>query len=150
MRQKKTGRRASPEERARAQELVNAYRLAEKSPDGSHCLNPESPPEKQEFVYANVDYLLDALEDFAKHGTFECLAAVEFDMLDIHFEVKTARENGLTREDAVATVAEKHHKSCRQIERELKHVSEAWPVHIQHGKTESEWAKAHPEPNDKA
>ena len=149
MRQKKTGRRASPEERARAQELVNAYRLAEKSPDGSHCLNPESPPEEQEFVYANVEDLLAALEGFATHGTFECLAAVEFDMLDIHFEVKTARENGLTREDAVAKVAEKYHKSFRQIERELKHVTEVWPVWIQNGQTQAEWEKAHPGPNDK-
>lgn len=34
MRQKKTGRRASLEERARAQELVDLYRLAEQSPVG--------------------------------------------------------------------------------------------------------------------
>lgn len=149
MRQKKTGRRASPEERARAQELVDLYLLAEASPDGRHCLNPESPPEKQEFFCANVEELLIALEGFAKHGTFECVEAIEFDILDIHFAVKDLRENGLTREEAVATVAEKCHKSCRQIERELKRASEVWPAHILNGQTESEWAKAHPEPNDK-
>ena len=149
MRQKKTGRRASLEERARAQELVDLYRLAEQSPGRRHCLNPKSPPEEQEFFYANVDELLIALEGFAEHGTFELVEAIEFDILEIHFEVKDLRENGLTREEAVAAVAEKHHKSCRQIERELKHVSEVWPVHIQNGQTESEWAKAHPEPDDK-
>ena len=149
MRQKKTGRRASPEERARAKELVDLYRLAEQSPGQRHCLNPESPPEEQEFFYANVEELLAVLEGFARNGTFEFVEAVEFEILDIYFEVKDLRENGLTREEAVAAVAEKHHKSCRQIERELKHVSEVWPVHIQNGQTESEWAKAHPEPDDK-
>jgi len=125
------------------------YRLAEQSPGRRHCLNPESPPKEQEFFYANVDELLGALESFAEHGTFECLAAVQFDILDIHFEVKDLRENGLTREQAVATVAEKHHKSCRQIERDLKRVTEIWPVWIQNGQTEAEWKKAHPEPGDK-
>ena len=149
MRQKKTGRRASLEERARAQELVDLYRLAEQSPGRRHCLNPESPPEEQEFFCANVDALLDALEGFAEHGTFECIEAVEFEILDIHFAVKDLRENGLTREDAVAKVAEKYHKSFRQIERELKHVTEVWPVWIQNGQTQAEWEKAHPGPNDK-
>jgi hypothetical protein len=146
MRQKKTGRRASPEERAYAQELIDHYRLAEESPDGRHCLNPESPPEEQEFFYANAEELLVVLEGFARHGTFECMEAIEFEILDIHFAVKNLRDNGLTREEAVASVAEKYHKSCRQIERELKHVSENWPEHIQNGQTESEWVKAHPKP----
>lgn len=150
MRQKKTGRRASPEERARAQELVDLYRLAEESPDGRHCLNPESPPEEQEFFYANVEELLCALEGFAEHGTFEFVEAIEFDILEIHFAVKDLRENGLTREEAVAKVADTYHKSCRQIERELKHVTEFWPVWIQNGQTQAEWEKAHPWPNDKA
>lgn len=112
-------------------------------------MNPESPPEEREFFYANVEELLVALEGFAKHGTFEFVEAVEFDILDIHHAVKDLREAGLTREEAVAKVAEKYHKSCRQIERELKHASEVWPVHILNGQTESEWKKAHPAPNDK-
>ena len=149
MRQKKTGRRASLEERARAQELVDLYRLAEQSPGRRHCLNPESPPDEQEFFYAKVEELLGALESFAKHGTFECIEAVEFEILDIHFAVKDLRKNGLTREEAVAKVAEKYHKSFRQVERELKRVTEVWPVWIQNGQTQAEWEKAHPGPNDK-
>ena len=149
MRQKKTGRRASPEERARAQELVDLYRLAEESPDGRHCLNPESPPEEQEFVYANVEDLLAALEGFATHGTFECLEEGDHEILDIHHEVQTLRKSGSTRAEAVATVAEERHKSCRQIERDLKRATEIWPQRFLDGQTQSEWDQAHPEQNDK-
>lgn len=149
MRQKKTGRRASPEERARAQELVDLYRLAEQSPGRRHCLNPESPPEKQEFFYANVEALLDALEGFAEHGTFECVEEVDFVILDIHHEVKALREGGLTRAEAVEKVAEERHKSCRQIERDLKNAAEIWPQRFLDGQTQSEWDQAHPEQNDK-
>ena len=92
---------------------------------------------------------MDALEGFAEHGTFGCVEAVEFEILGIHFAVKDLRESGLTREEAVAKVAEKYHKSSRQIERELKHVTEAWPVWIQNGQTKAEWEKTHPGPNDK-
>ena len=146
MRQKKTGRRASPEERARAQELVDLYLLAEESPDGRLCLNPDSPPEEREFFYANAEELLSAIEGFARNGTFEVIEKTEFDILEIHFAVKDLRAKGLTREEAVARVAERHHKSCRQIERELKHASENWPEHTLNGQTQSEWDRAHPEP----
>ncbi len=149
MRQKKTGRRASPEERARAQEIVDQYLLAEKSPDGRHCLNPESPPEKQHFFYANPDELLSALEGFAEHGTFELVEEVDHEILDIHHEVKTLRESGSTRAEAVATVAEERHKSCRQIERDLKRATEIWPQCFLDGQTQSEWDQAHPGQNDK-
>ncbi len=88
-----------------------------------------------------MDELLGALESFAEHGTFECVEAVKFEILDIHFAVKDLRESGQTREEAVAKVAEKYHKSFRQIERELKRVTEVWPVWIQNGQTQVEWEK---------
>lgn len=146
MRKKKTGRRASPEERALAGEIVSLYRLAEESPNGTYCINPESPPEDHEFFYANADQLLSLLENFAEHGTFEFIDQIEFDILDIHHAVRNLRDKGSTRENAVANVAEKYHKSCRQIERELERASKKWPEHILNGQTQAEWEESHPKP----
>jgi hypothetical protein len=146
MREKKTGRRASPEERALAGKIVSLYRLAEESPNGKYCINPESSPEDHEFFWANAEELLALLEGFAEHGTFEFIDQIEFDILDIHHAVKDLRDKGLTRENAVAIVAEKHHKSCRQIERELARASKSWSEHFLNGQTQAEWEKSHPKP----
>ena len=70
----KTGRRASAVERACARKWVERYRLAEQSPDGRYCVNPEAPPEEQDFIEANdPELLLQALLGFAEHGTFQAI-----------------------------------------------------------------------------
>lgn len=115
----KTGRRASEEERACARKWVELYRLAEQSPDGRYCVNPEALPEEQEFIDANdPELLLQALLSFAEHGTFQ---AIDFKYnarrLVICAELEQLRQAGLAYDDRMATIAEKYHRSIREIQR---------------------------------
>lgn len=112
----KTGRRAGTDDRARAAGWAKQYRRAQASPDGRYCLNPEDESEFQIIVdVADIDPLLDALESFAKHGTFELMD--DFDAFLMRLELKELRSAGMTFEDAAAKLAQKHNKSERTITR---------------------------------
>jgi len=66
----KLGRRASHEERQRAQEIVDLYQEA-MARGGVLVVNPEDDRDEQVTFYARPDYLLDQLQTFAKYGTFQ-------------------------------------------------------------------------------
>lgn len=106
-------------ERDLAQQLVDRYRLAQKSPTGSICLNPESPEPDREYFSAHPDELLFALEAFAEHGTFQFIDEIEWEAADMQAEFDALRESGLTYESAVTKLSDRHHKSLRTIERIL-------------------------------
>jgi hypothetical protein len=123
----KTGRRASTDERERAAELVRIYRDASASPDQRYCLNPDDAPEDRRYIHADdPEPLLLALGDFAEHGTFAPVGSPAHAMLDemqvaeLRRELLGLRAQGLTREAALATMAERHHRHPRTMERLLK------------------------------
>ena len=68
----KTGRRASADERAMARSIVDLYRAAVAN-GGSFVVNPEDDREEFTTVYADAEWLLSWLEDFAENGTFAVL-----------------------------------------------------------------------------
>lgn len=119
----KTGRRAVDADRARAAGWAKQYRLAQASPDGRHCLNPEDELEFQIFAdVADLDPLLDALDRFAEYGTFELMD--DFEPFLMRVEMNRLRSAGMTYEDAIAKLAEQHHTSestmTRRIRRNVK------------------------------
>lgn len=114
----KTGRRASAVERACARKWVERYRLAEQSPDGRYCVNPEAPPEEQDFIEANdPELLLQALLGFAEHGTFQAIDPLNVRRLVIRAELEQLHQDGVGYDDRIATIAEKYHRSTREIQR---------------------------------
>ena len=114
----KTGRRSGPDDRARAAGWAKQYRLAQASPDGCYCLNPEEESEFQIiFDVADLDPLLDALESFAEHGTFELMH--DFEPFLMRSEMKVLMSAGMMYEDAVAKLAEKHNMSERTVTRRV-------------------------------
>ena len=66
----KTGRTADSSQRNDALRLLELHGLAEQSPDGSYCVNPEADPGQHTYVYADT-LLVDAIKHFAKHGTLK-------------------------------------------------------------------------------
>lgn len=114
----KTGRRGNQEERELARQWVELYRLAEQSPDGRHCVNPEAPLEEQSFVYADdPEPLLLALLGFAEQGTFQTVDTMDIQRLIICAEYRRLRKRGLDYVQAIAELAEERHCSTRKIER---------------------------------
>lgn len=115
-------RRAVSDDRKRAREWAALYRLAQASPDGSYCLNPQPDnPEEQAFIYANdVSFLVSLLENFAKHGTFANIDTMGIERLLMREELKTLREGGMSYQDAIAELANKHNKSESTIERMVR------------------------------
>ena len=113
----KTGRRAV-DDRARAASWAKRYRLAQVSPDGRYCLNPEDELELQIVAdVADLDLLLDALERFAEHGTFELLS--DFEPFLMRVKMKELMSAGMTYENAAAKLAEKHNMSERTVTRRV-------------------------------
>lgn len=114
----KTGRRAT-DDRARAAGWAKQYRLAQASPDGRHCLNPEDELEFQIIAdVADLDPLLDALESFAQHGTFALMH--DFEPFLMRMELNALRSAGMTYEDAIAKLAEEHNTSESTITRRVR------------------------------
>ncbi len=118
VKKEKIGRRATKEDRARAAKWVELYRLAQASPDGRHCLNPQDELECQAYIDENdPEPLLDALERFVEHGTFVDMR--DIDPLLVRIEVSDLRAGGEKYAAAIAAVAEKHHTSDSNINRML-------------------------------
>ncbi|MBC7621620.1 MAG: hypothetical protein H7293_22020 [Candidatus Saccharibacteria bacterium] len=114
----KTGRRAT-DDRARAASWAKNYRLAQASPDGRYCLNPEDASEFQIFFdIADIDPLLQALESFAEHGTFELMHNIE--PFVMRMEMRALRSAGMTYEEAIAKLAEKFNTSESTITRRVR------------------------------
>lgn len=114
----KTGRRAGADDRARAASWAKNYGLAQASPDGRYCLNPEDEPQFQIFAdVADLDPLLEALYSFAEHGTFELMH--DFEPFLMRFEMKELMSAGMTYEAAAAKLAEKHNMSERTVTRRV-------------------------------
>lgn len=120
MKRVKTGRRASEDDRARARALVALYRLAEQSPDGEHCVNPNDEPELHAVVrFNNPEYLLFMLERFAESGTFADVDTSIEDRFMLQHEMKKLRASGLSYYDAIAQLEVRHGASRSTIERTL-------------------------------
>jgi len=116
---KNIGRRASKEDRAYAAHLVSSYYRTLSSPDSCYCINPEDEPELQQFDYGtDVETLLVALLDFAKHGTFALMDDGQPFLMRINF--RALRAEGKSYEKAIATLAEKHNKSESTITRMVR------------------------------
>ena len=114
----KTGRRAT-DDRARAARWVELYRLAQASPDGRHCLNPQDEYECQAFIDGcDPEPLLQALESFVKHGTFAVMDT--FEPLLTRIEMRELRDGGMTYENAIAKLAEEHNTSASTITRRVR------------------------------
>ena len=120
MKKVKTGRRASTDDRDRARELVALYRMAEQSPDGEHCVNPNDEPELHAVVrFSDPEYLLFMLERFAEHGTFADVDTSIEDRFMLQHEMKKLRASGLSYYDALAQLEVRHGASRSTIERAL-------------------------------
>ena len=117
----KTGRRASEQERACARKWVELYRLAEQSPDGRYCVNPEALPENRDFIEANdPELLLQALTGFAEHGTFQAIDPLNFRRLVIRAKLEQLSQAGEKYGDRIAEVADEYGRSTREIERWIR------------------------------
>jgi hypothetical protein len=115
----KTGRRASADERARAARLIKLYRLAQASPDGRHCLNPQDESECQAFIdETDPEPLLLALESFVEQGTFAVLHDLEPFLM--RMEMKALRATGIKSEATIAQLAEEHNMSDSTARRRVK------------------------------
>ncbi len=116
----KTGRRANDDERARARQWVELYRLASESPDGRYCLNPKDAPSEQSFIEAtDPSPLLAILASFGETGTF--ISEQSWMQAFVYMtELKQLRAGGLTYEKAVNIMAESHHCDPRTVERRIK------------------------------
>lgn len=118
----KTGRRASPEERAMAASLAKMYRVAASSPGGWYYLNPDDEPEFRIVIdINNIDPLLEALENFAYHGTFELMSGME--PLLTRLRMSELRSQGMTYEAAITQLAETLHMSPSTIARRVAALS---------------------------
>lgn len=114
----KIGRRASEDERAKARNWVDLYRLAERSPGGCHCLNPGDPNDEQSFIYADdPELLLLILSAFAEHGTFQAIDPVGIKRLIARAEFERLRKGGMNYEDSIDLLAQKYSCSTRTMER---------------------------------
>ena len=107
----KIGRRASEDERARAQGIVDLYRRAVAN-GGSIVVNPEDDPEEQSRFYATPESLLRDLERFAREGTFQVFEDVQPMLANA-----IARKAGPRFDDRVAAVAESLNVSERTAAR---------------------------------
>jgi len=115
----KTGRRADVDERARAAGWVTLYRCAQASPNGRYCINPEDESEFQIFIDADdPEPLLEALGDFAEHGTFELIYNI--DRLKMRMEMNALRDEGKKYADAIAELSAKHNTSESTITRMIR------------------------------
>ena len=115
----KTGRRASNDERARAARWVKIYRLAQASPDGRHCLNPQDELECQAFIdETDPEPLLQALEGFVEHGTFAVMQDLE--PLLMRMAKNALRSAGMNHEDTIAKLAQEFNTSEPTINRRVR------------------------------
>lgn len=120
--QKPPRRRADKADRERALQWAAMYRLALDSPDGRHCLNPESCFEEQAFIYANdVSFLVHLLESFSKHGTFTNIDDMGIGGLILRQKLEALRA-GETRLNAVADLSIEYGVSESTISRRVKTV----------------------------
>ena len=123
-----TGRRAAGADRERAESWVEMYRLAQASPDGRHCLNPEDEWECQTFIdAADPEPLLKALEGFVKNGTFAMIHddAVDVEGMLMRREMKALRAGGIKHDVAIEELAEKHNTSESTITRMVRRTVKA-------------------------
>lgn len=114
---RKTGRRASLEERHLAQNIVDNYRRA-LSNGGSFVVNPDAPRDEQTTYHADEEALLWRLEEFAKHGTFE-IVNVRFEPLFMNAQRRKLKEKR-TKGEIAQAVADEEGVSLRTAYRRLK------------------------------
>lgn len=120
--QKPPRRRADKADRERALQWAGLYRLAQKSPEGRYCVNPESCFEEQAFIYADdVSFLVSLLENFSKHGTFATIDDMGIDGLIMRQKLEALRI-GETRLNAVADLSIEYGVSESTISRRVKTV----------------------------
>ena len=114
-----TERTATQSQRDHVIRLLNLHRMAEQSPDGSHCLNPDADPEEHTYVYADT-ILVDAMNQFAKHGTFEIKKSFGINRLIVTAELNQIINKGGSRADALYSLAQKYKRNERTIERWIR------------------------------
>lgn len=119
MAKSKSGRTANFIAREMAADLVEMYRLAQSQPNGRFCLNPEDEYECQTFIDGNdPEFLLAALENFSKNGTF--VPKIDVEPMLLHDAFRKLRVTGMTFENAVAELGSKFHKSESTIARKIR------------------------------
>lgn len=117
MTRKKGGRRANDDDRVTAKIWADLYRRALGSPDGSVCVNPESPHEERTYIDADdISPLLKLLDHFAENGTFKEVDTWLDDLLIRSEFRQLCTTSGLTRAKALELLSEKYHCSTRKIE----------------------------------
>jgi len=119
--QNKTGRHASDHDKELAQRWVDVYREAAASPHQRICLNPEEEKEHHQFLsYSDPEPLLRALQDFAKHGTFEFVDEVGISKMLVIHDYKALLASGMKSKQAIDALVDKYAKGPRTIERWLQ------------------------------
>jgi hypothetical protein len=115
----KTGRTASQSQRDHAKRLLELHRLAEQSPDGSHCVNPDADPEEHTYVYADT-ILVHAMDQFARHGTFQNFPTSGIKRTIVRAELKRHIDESKSYGDAIYLLAQKYGCDERTIERWIR------------------------------
>lgn len=112
------GRRASDEARDAATKLLNAYGPALSSLSGTFCVNPEADPEDQVVVSADqAAYALhDAMIRLAETGWL-VETEVKLEKFLMRQEFMALRRTSPTTKAAIEKLAERHHRSSRDVER---------------------------------
>lgn len=124
MAKSKSGRTANFIAREMAADLVEMYRLAQSQPNGRYCLNPEDEYECQTFIDGNdPEFLLAALENFSKNGTF--VAKIDVEPILILDAFRKLRVTGMTYENTVEELRIKFHKSESTIARKIRRTVKA-------------------------
>jgi hypothetical protein len=119
MRKPKVGRFASDKERSFARGIVDLYRKAMEKPNG---MLPVETEEGGDFYFDGNDpaEAVQALENFAKYGTFQWVYGEPARLLSLNIEYDELRESGMRYGDAIAALALSQNTSERNIERYLK------------------------------
>ena len=130
MKKPKTGRLINAKERTIAAKWVIEYRKAQKEPNQRLCLNEKDEPDCQVFLnYNDPEPLLHLLDTIAKQGTLiDVKMAVMVNDLLVNEAVIALRQQGKTRNDAIAIVATRKHVSVRTIERVLPKKDKKTPI----------------------
>lgn len=115
------GRTANEAEREHAREWVKLYRLAELSPDGRYCVNPDAPYDEQCFICADdPEPLLLALACFAEHGKFRAKDTLGIEGLLLRHEIEELRKGGRVSGGAIQAVADKNSIDKRTLQRRIR------------------------------
>jgi hypothetical protein len=118
---KNTGRRSGEHDKEIAQQWVDLYWNASNSADERVCLNPDDAPEEHQFLYyCDPEPLLRAMQNFAKHGTFEFVDEVGISKLLLIHDYDTLLAKGKKPMQAVEELANKYGKERRSIQRWLQ------------------------------